>query len=80
MTLLTFYKAETIKMKLRSPGNDPRRPVHAPMHRLSLLHYLKLLVTPDSGSMRASGSSAHRRAVFLQRIMRIVAGSPVVSF
>ena len=50
MTLLTFYKAETIKMKLRSPGNDPRRPVHAPMHRLSLLHYLKLLVTPDSGS------------------------------
>jgi hypothetical protein len=60
LQLYAFYKAETIKMEPRIPGDDPRRPVCAPMPRLSLLHYLKLLVTSGNASPRASGNSLHR--------------------
>jgi hypothetical protein len=63
LQLYAFYKAETIKKEPRIPGDDPRRPIPAPMYRLSILHYLKLLVTSDSA--------------FLQRIKRFIAGSPV---
>jgi hypothetical protein len=77
LQLYAFYKAETIKKEPRIRWNDPRRPVPAPMHRLSLLHYLKLLVTSGNASTRTSGSSVHYKAAFLQRIKRFIPGSPV---
>ena len=67
LQLYAFYKAEAIKMEPRIPGDDHRRPVPAPMHRLSLLHSLKLLVTSNNSSIRASGRSIHRTAAFLSR-------------
>jgi hypothetical protein len=57
LQLYAFYKAETTKMEPRIPGNDPRRPVPEPMHRLSLLHYFKLLVISGHASIRAFGNS-----------------------
>jgi hypothetical protein len=60
LQLYAFYKAEAIKMEPRIPGDDPRRPIPAPMHRLSLLHYLKLLIISGNASPRASGNSLHR--------------------
>ena len=60
LQLYAFYKAETIKMEPRIPGNDPRRPVPAPMHRLSLSQYLKLLVTSDNFPIRGLGNSLRR--------------------
>jgi hypothetical protein len=44
-------------MEPRIPGDDPRRPAPAPMHRLSILHYLKLLIPSDGASITASGNS-----------------------
>jgi hypothetical protein len=77
LQLYAFYKAEAIKMEPRIPGDDPRRPVPAPMHRLSLLHYLKLLVISGNASTRTSGSNVHHTPAFHQRIKRFIAGSAV---
>jgi hypothetical protein len=59
LQLHAFYKAQTIKKEPRIPGEDPRRPVPAPMHCLSLLHYLKLLLTSGNSSTRTSESSTY---------------------
>jgi hypothetical protein len=68
LQLYAFYKAEAIiKKEPRIPSNDPRRPVPAPMHRLSLLHYLKLLVISGNASTRTSGSNVHHTPAFLSR-------------
>jgi len=52
-------------MAARIPGDDPRRRAPAPMHRLSILHYLKLLIPSDGASITASGNSVRHPAASL---------------
>jgi hypothetical protein len=66
LQLYAFHKAETvIKKEPRIPRNDPRRPVSPPKHSLSFSQYLKLLVTSNNSSIRASKSSVHHTAASL---------------
>ncbi len=60
LQLYPFYKAEIIiKNEPRLPRNDPRRPVASRKHRISLLKYLKLLVTSHKSSAETPGSNVH---------------------
>ena len=60
LQLYPFYKAETIiKNEPRLPRNDPRRPVASRKHPISLLQYLKLLVTSHKSSAETPGRNVH---------------------